>query len=517
MAQTPMLVDAIQIEPGSSGTRTISRDATAGALKLIDPLLPSGVLLSQLVGMRNLTGLYIVGRAGDGAPYTSIQDALDAVPSSSSSLLPSTILIGPGVYQENLVIEKDGISLFGIGRVQVLNDGAFDTITIRSSQDATPQWCSIKGIEVKNTSNAKSCIEVDGSDTFATGTITVVTAPLAVGDAVTIGGVTLTGVGATRSPGSNDFSILGGTTDTIAAEIAAALNDELNDFADLVSADPTLAVVTLTAISAGTVGNAITLEPLTDPVGGLTVSGATLAGGSAAGSLVASEGLLIEDCALISSGVGGTQVTATTVGNLEISGGTFRGSASTSSLVVANCASLRVVGVEWINDLTLTYDTGEDIPSVATSEYIFSGCPRINDVGATFTGVVGSLTFRACEVGDLVVGGQTLTGIYSKFGDLYLEGTDATLKNTQRGSVANAGGSPTLAESLATGTLAFDDSVAETVTFEIPQPDTGYQVSLESPSSGVTLAVTNKLVGSFDIVASVAFTGTVGYAVSRAG
>ena len=97
MAQTAFLVDVIQIEPGSTGTRKISRAATAGALKLEDPLLPSGVLLSQLVGIRNITGVFVVGRAGDGAAYTSIQDALDVVPLTSSSLLPSLILIGPGV------------------------------------------------------------------------------------------------------------------------------------------------------------------------------------------------------------------------------------------------------------------------------------------------------------------------------------------------------------------------------------------------------------------------------------
>lgn len=515
MAQSPLLVDAVQIEPGSSGTRTISRDATAGALKLIDPLLPSGVLLSQLVGIRNITGIFVVGRAGDGAAYTSVQDALDAVPNTSTSLLPSLILIGPGVYQENLIIEKDGVALVGLGHVQILNDGAFDTVTVQASQDVTPQWTVLKDLEIKNTSNAKSCVVADGSDTFATGTITVVTAPLVAGDKITIGGVDLTGVGATRTPGSNDFSVLGGTTDTIAAEIAAAINDADNDFTDIVSADPLLAVVTLTAISAGTVGNAITLVPLTTPVGGLTVSGGTLAGGSAAGSLVASERLLLDGCTLVSSSVGGFQVSADTIGNLEIRGGTFRGSASTSSLVVANCAALRVNDVEWVNDLTLTYDTGNDVPSVATSEYIFSGCPRVNDVSALFTGVVGSLTFWNCGLGDLVIGGQTLTAYSSYMGTLSLNDTDASLINTPHGALTNAGGAPTLGETVAVGTQAFVASVSETITFTVPQPDTSYRVALESPSSTVTLAVTNKLAASFDIVSSAALTDTVGYVVSR--
>ena len=515
MAQTPMLVDGIQIEPGSAGTRTITRDATAGALKFVDPLLTSGVTLSQLVGLRNITGVFLVGRAGDGAPYTTIQDALDAVPDSSTSLLPSVILICPGVYQENLIIEKDGVSLIGLGRVQILNDGAFDTITVRASQTVTPLNLTLKGLEVKNSSNAKSCVDIDGSDTFATGTVTVVTAPLVAGDKVTIGGVALTGVGATRTPGSNDFSVLGGTTDTIAAEIAAAINDELNDFTDLVSADPLLAVVTLTAINAGTVGNAITLVPLTTPVGGLTVSAATLLGGSAAGSLVGSEGILLEGCTLLSAGVGGFQVSASTINSLEIRGGTFRGSASTSSLVAANCASLLVSGVDWINDLTLTYNDGNDVPDTVTSEYVFSGCSRINEVAATFTGVVGGLTLWSCGLSDMVLAGQTLLASSSYLGTLSLDDIAVSLVNTPHGALTNAGGSPTLAETVSEGTKGFVASVSETVTFTIPQPDTSYRVSLESPSSAVTLAVANKLAASFDIVSSGALTGTVGYVVSR--
>jgi hypothetical protein len=102
MPQPPFLIDVLQVEPGSGDTLTVSRDSAGGALKFVDALLTSGVLLPSLVGLRNVTGVYIVGRAGDGAPYTTIQSALDAVPDSSSAAAPSLVLIMPGVYTENV-------------------------------------------------------------------------------------------------------------------------------------------------------------------------------------------------------------------------------------------------------------------------------------------------------------------------------------------------------------------------------------------------------------------------------
>ena len=98
MAQPPYLLDVLQIEPGSGDTLTISRDSTAGAMSFVDAIISGGVLLPNLVGLRNVTGLFIVGRAGDGAPYTTIQSALDAIPTGSSAAAPSLVMVMPGVY-----------------------------------------------------------------------------------------------------------------------------------------------------------------------------------------------------------------------------------------------------------------------------------------------------------------------------------------------------------------------------------------------------------------------------------
>ena len=110
----------------------------------------------------------------------------------------------------------------------------------------------------------------------ATGTLTVTTAPLTAGVTLTIGGVVLTAVNATRTPGDNDFRSNLVTTTLLAAEIADAVNDQNNDFRTYVTASASGAVVTLTAANEGEDGNDVSL--MTDTVN-ITLSGSSLSGG----------------------------------------------------------------------------------------------------------------------------------------------------------------------------------------------------------------------------------------------
>lgn len=135
------------------------------------------------------------------------------------------------------------------------------------------------------TTEATATITVSGTPTVvatATGTLTVTSAPLTAGDTITISGVTLTGVAAVRTPGSNDFRSNLATVDLLAAEIAAAINDQNNDFEDYVTASASGAVVTLTAADEGEDGNDVTLATST---GDITLSGATLSGGADADTI----------------------------------------------------------------------------------------------------------------------------------------------------------------------------------------------------------------------------------------
>jgi len=107
-----------------------------------------------------------------------------------------------------------------------------------------------------------------------------------------------------------------------------------------------------------------------------------------------------------------------------------------------------------------------------------------------------------------VVGGATTLGTT----------TAATFRNTERGTLAISGGTPTLAESRIIGSQAFVASASETITFDIPQPDALYTVVSEQPGGGV-VGVQNKLAASFDLaeVAGPAtpITATVNYVVLR--
>jgi len=124
----------------------------------------------------------------------------------------------------------------------------------------------------------------NGTPIQATGTITV-GAPLA-GDTITIGGVLLTGVGVPRTPGADDFDVTGGGA-AVATDIAAAINDALNSFAGTVTATALGAVVTLTAVPIGLLGNAVTL--VTDNPIELVLSGALLTGGSDESALTSAQ------------------------------------------------------------------------------------------------------------------------------------------------------------------------------------------------------------------------------------
>jgi hypothetical protein len=522
MPQPPLLVDQLQIEPGSGDTLTIDRDSTDGALKFVDAVITGGALLPNLVDIRNITGVYTVGRAGDGAMYTTIQSALDAIPAATSSATsPSLVLIFPGVYQEDLTITKDGVYMVGMGRVRVVNNTATDTITVKASIDSTPQDVLFQGLEVECNEAGEAAIYVLGADTFSTGTITVNGTPITAGDTVVVGGVTLTGISGTRTSGSNDFSVNGTTTDAIAAEIVAAIMDPANSFTDIVTAESALNVITLTAVTAGSSGDAITLAVTVVVAGDLVPSGATLAGGSAAGNMVLNGAMNIKDCHLIASGVGSYQVLSDTVNHVYIEGGTFRGSSSTSILQASNNAVFKVRGVDWMNDVQFAYDTGNDQPNdVSTGSFELRSCNRLKGVLQNLVGL-GSFVMSNCsEVETLAQDGDqtlrvvdcTITGA-SSFGTT----TAATLVNTVRSTVSVSGGTPTLAETRSLGSAVLAATGVFAITFDVPQPDNSYTVLVEQSASNQAWGVQNKLATGFDLyeLSGSPHTGTINYTVIR--
>lgn len=510
MPQLPFQVDGVQIEPGSGETLTITRESTDGSLKFIDAILTSGVLLQNLVGIRNIQSLFLVGQTN--APYTTIQSALDAIPVTSSSALPSTILVMPGVYTENLEVQKDGVTIIGMG-AKVINNGSSDTISISVSESVTPKKITLMNLEVECSENGKSCIKVVGAQNFASGDLTVGTAPLTPGNTITIGGVLLTGVAGTRTSGLDNFSVSGGTAGTIATEIAAALNDTNNSFAGTINATPLGAVVTVKSNVAGSGGNSITLATNT---GDITLSGATLTGGSSATTPALNEFLTLQDCVLKATGVGGFQINADTVNYIRVLGGTFEGSSSTSSCIIANCASFALDNVAWANDLELSYNTAIDRPSDVSCLYKASNTLISGDLITNLVGA-GNVEIIGCNAGVITAGGDQGFFIYrSDVGDINLADTlGVFFYNSGRGVVSVTGGTPTFEEDVLSGSVSFAASSSETVSFGYTQTDALYKVICTGSDASIICGVTAKTTTGFTVETSAPLTGTVDYIVRR--
>jgi len=108
----------------------------------------------------------------------------------------------------------------------------------------------------------------------ATGTLTVVTAPVPVGANVTIQGTTFYSVAGV--PGANQFNGSSASVSTVAANLAAAVNSSPLYSGGVVAASSVGGAVTLTARTEGATGNLVTLGSATPTV---VVSGGTLSGG----------------------------------------------------------------------------------------------------------------------------------------------------------------------------------------------------------------------------------------------
>jgi hypothetical protein len=133
-------------------------------------------------------------------------------------------------------------------------------------------------------SNAGIILFARGSE--ATGSITVVSAPLTAGDTIDMqkpgdGLSTLTGVAGARTPGADDFDASIGTVTGLRDEILAALSDSSNSFAEgWTFAASGVDSIDITASQPGAFRNADTLSVTTASPGALTVSGANLTGGT---------------------------------------------------------------------------------------------------------------------------------------------------------------------------------------------------------------------------------------------
>jgi hypothetical protein len=173
----------------------------------------------------------------------------------------------------------------------------------------------------------------------ATATITVTAVPVV--GTITIGGVVLTAAAGARTPGNDDFDGTLGTTDLVAAEIVAAINDVANGFDAIVTAAAVGSIVTITAVPIGVLGNAITL---TETSGQITISGALLTGGVSTGTgALTAANANAASAALLAIADAGTALTLSAVNAAiagVVAGTSLTGGGSTGSLLTL----LQVIG-----------------------------------------------------------------------------------------------------------------------------------------------------------------------------
>jgi len=167
MAQDPFQVDQLQIEPASGNTIKISM-AVDGSIQFVDAVVTSAVKLTDICGIQSVDNVFVVGAAGAGASHTTVQAALDDVPSDSSDTNPYVILVASGSYQEDITIIRNGVTLLAIGYVLLQSATATDTITIQENV-SVPQYVRIEGFHIKNSNASQSCVRVVGGSTSNVG------------------------------------------------------------------------------------------------------------------------------------------------------------------------------------------------------------------------------------------------------------------------------------------------------------------------------------------------------------
>jgi hypothetical protein len=167
MPQDPLLVDQIQIEPGSGDTLLIRR-ATDGSLEFVDAVVTGGITLQALAGL-SVGGIKIVGKTGAGAEFPTIQAALDCIPATSSSTEPYVVLVGPGVYQETINIVRDWVHIIGLGGAQLEpveptanGAGAYHTVVIHEDLGTIPKHVVLRNLTIRNNHDNFACVRISG-------------------------------------------------------------------------------------------------------------------------------------------------------------------------------------------------------------------------------------------------------------------------------------------------------------------------------------------------------------------
>jgi hypothetical protein len=91
-------------------------------------------------------------------------DAIAAIPPSASKTNPYLVLIGPGIYEENVVLNSDGVTLYALGSVRVTAPSGSTTaaLTIQAEGSVIPLGCKAIGLTFVNANTNRDCVRIYG-------------------------------------------------------------------------------------------------------------------------------------------------------------------------------------------------------------------------------------------------------------------------------------------------------------------------------------------------------------------
>lgn len=156
---TPFETDVIQLNANGGNTIVLSSDGS-GNMTFQDAIISTAINLVDLAGLESSSSVFVVGKK-----YTTIQEALDAVSNTSSATNPSVVLIPAGIYNESLVIEKDGVHLIGLGLVEITGVAGTSSVSIVDTGAAIPLSVKFQNLTISKDQDGERAISIVGVDT----------------------------------------------------------------------------------------------------------------------------------------------------------------------------------------------------------------------------------------------------------------------------------------------------------------------------------------------------------------
>lgn len=153
---TPTQLDVLQFNANGGNTIQVTSDGS-GNLTFEDAVVTPAISLVDLAGLESNSSVIIVGKK-----YATIQDALDAVPNTSSVSNPTVILIPAGVYSESILVQKDGLHLLGLGLVQITGIVGTPSLSIDDLGTAVPLSVTFQNIIFSKSQDAERAVSIVG-------------------------------------------------------------------------------------------------------------------------------------------------------------------------------------------------------------------------------------------------------------------------------------------------------------------------------------------------------------------